>query len=193
MDVKGAMRAIGAQAFGEKKVEEMLKHDLAASFIGFNVAPVTRPCYFTFVEDDFPLGVVPPDIISNTYFEYDQSKDTTTGTLWTSEKNYIIGFGAPINGSEQKKSGSTFYAEYNDAKSGTMGYSDGEFSDDTYDFPGYMSEVLKNPPKDNTAITGSPFTPMGGVSLNQYSPTKEAFLASIGGNNMNYFTYIVRQ
>jgi len=188
MDVKGAMKAIGIQALGEQDAKKMYNHDLASSFTGFNVAPVTRPCYFTFVEDDFPLGVVPPDIISNTYFEYDQNKDVTTNTLWTSEKNYIIGFGKPLGKAKE----STLYAEYNDTDLGTMGYSGGEFSDDRYNFAGYMSEVLKNPPKDNTAITGSPFTPMNGVSLSQYSPTKEAFLATIGGNNLNYFSYIVR-
>jgi len=190
MDAVGAMRAIGAQAFGysadvnDEIRNKMWRTDKAASFVGFNVAPITRPCYFTFVEDDFPLGVVPSDYVNNMYFDYDQESDKTGGK-WTSEKNYIIGFGRAFNSNK----GEIVKADYNDAN--TFGYSEGEFSDDQYTFAGYMAEALKNPPTNNDAIIKELFVPLKGVSLQRYNPAEEIFESTFGGNNLNYFTYIM--
>jgi len=190
MDAVGAMRAIGALAFSypadakDDIKNQMWKTEKAASYTGFNVAPVTRPCYFTFVEDDFPLGVVPSDYVNNMYFDYDQESDKTNGK-WTSEKNYIIGFGRAFG---SKKSEVT-KADYNDANS--LGYSDGDFPDDKYTYTGYMAEVLENPPTNNDAIIKDMFTPIGGVSLEKYNANDEIFESTFGGNNLNYFTYII--
>jgi hypothetical protein len=189
MDVVGAMRAIGAQAFGYTSDQnddiknQMWRTSAAGAFAGFNVAPITRPCYFTFVEDDFPLGVVPGYMVNPMYFEYDQELDKTSGK-WTSENNYIIGFGRPV-----AFKGDIPKADYNDANS--FGYEGGDFSDNKYTFAGYMKEVLEDPPQNNDAIIKDMFVPLNGVSLAKYNADTEFFESTFGGNNINYFTYIM--
>lgn len=191
VDTIGGLRAIATVAFGYqgdqrnqlwRLTSNGKSTEQAAAYAGFNVAPVSRPCYFTFVEDDFPLGVVPADLINNTYYNYKSANDP--GGKWLSENNYIIGFGAPEGFKDDQ-----VYATYNDANS--LEYTESDFNEDLVTSTGYMKELLENPPGNNNAIELEMFVPPKKIAV--YNEGKEVFESTLGGNNLNYFTYIIRQ
>jgi hypothetical protein len=154
--------------------------DNAGQYFGSYIVPTTRSCYFTFVEDDFPLGVIPAPIIEPQ--EYSYSSDSDPGTKWKSDKSYIIGFGRSKGKDNQQVTSAVFEGqndiEFDDFKSisstgGTV-----------YREYGYLKEVLEDQTllEDNTAIVNNLFTPANEAVIHFETQRDNAIKAAIGGN-----------
>ena len=154
--------------------------DNAGQYFGSYIVPTTRSCYFTFVEDDFPLGVIPAPIIEPQ--EYSYSSDSDPGTKWKSDKSYIIGFGRSKGKDNQQVTSAVFEGqndiEFDDFKSisstgGTV-----------YREYGYLKEVLEDQTllEDNTAIVNNLFIPANEAVIHFETQRDNAIKAAIGGN-----------
>lgn len=174
-----ALNFIGQQAGIQ---ESLYDKSTYAKFYGTTVVPISRKCLFTFVEDDFPLGVIPSTIINPTIYDY--APDLDKKGKWISDKSFIIGFGTPASGQDGAKA---VFGEYNDADK-DMGFQGEDlfktYGDDSYREYGYLAEVLKNTSlvKDNSSIKEEMFSVAGGAEI-IFETKEEALLrASVGGN-----------
>ena len=195
-DIKNTLEALGTLAFGNKDTQFWLP-DQASKFIGLSVVPFSRSCYFTFVEDDFPLGVIPNASIVSKRFEIGSSQENK----WQPDDNFIIGFAEAKGGVNQ--------AVYNDANDGgsyssmtgisaNEGMTGGSYDisgdkHESYRSFGYLAEILKdtdnlkNTLSNNKAIVTNLFTPESGELY--FKTPEDSFIEAIfGGNTLEYFS-----
>lgn len=166
------------------------KKEYASQFLGAQLMPISEFCYFTFVEDDFPLGVIPAPIIEPQ--QYDYSSDLDKKGKWLADKSFIIGFGRPKG--DDANITKAIFENANDADK-DIDFSD--FQDDTdkaFREYGYLAEVLGDISvlKDNSAITTDLFVPVGGKEITFDTKEESMLRAAIGGNpvpNNNKFGY----
>jgi len=162
--------------YSDDKTSELNK------FLGTSVVPYARSCYFTFVEDDFPLGVIPATHIKSKLYNYEQTNDNQT--KWNAEENYIIGFGSPKDGEL-----SALYNGGNDA--GLFTDFQKPNSNETYRSFGYLADVLKDPSiiKSNDAIVKNIFAPKESI---YFANAQEAAAdAIIGGNWIGWYESVL--
>ena len=191
-DIENTLEALGQLAFGNQ-TDQFWLPDKASKFIGLSVIPFSRSCYFTFVEDDFPLGVIPNAAIVSKRFEMGSNQD---GNKWQPDDNFIIGFAGEKDGSN--------VAVYNDASNDGGSYSSmaeisangGDFGTDgdkhkSYRSFGYLADILKDTDNlkdvlgDNKAITTNLFTPKSGEVY--FKSAEDSFIEAIfGGNPLLY-------
>jgi hypothetical protein len=153
-------------------------------YMGMSVAPYARSCYFTFVEDDFPLGVIPSSIVKSRYYDLEETNNSQN--KWTAGENYIIGFGSPED--------NVLKATYNGGNDAGKfdNFNKPKEANEIYRSFGYLADVLENPEsmiKDNSAITGVMFKPSSGQI--QFRSQEEAKIdAIIGGNWIGWYNAI---
>lgn len=200
-DIENTLEALGQLAFGNQDQKFWLE-DNATTFIGLSVIPFSRSCYFTFVEDDFPLGVIPNAAIVSKRFEIGSSQ---AGNKWQPDDNFIIGFSSTKDGINK--------AVYNDADDGSSFTSMGEISANaggtgdgfesdgdkhrTYRSYGYLADILKDTDSlkdvlgDNKAIAKNLFSPESGELY--FKSAEDSFIEAIfGGNPLMYFTAAIK-
>jgi hypothetical protein len=153
--------------------------DNAGQYFGSYIVPTTRSCYFTFVEDDFPLGVIPAPIIQPQ--EYSYSSDSDPGTKWKSDKSYIIGFGRSKGKDNQQVTSAVFEGqndiEFDDFKNTSTGGT-------VYREYGYLKEILEDQSllQNNESITDNLFTPANEAVIDFETEKDAAIKSAIGGN-----------
>jgi len=153
-----------------------------SDYSGVSIVPIARSCYFTFVEDDFPLGVIPGSIVKSKY--YDLSSNSKT---YSSEKNYIIGFGSYELGKSQSKLEATYHG--NDAVS----YDQYQTLDENTEHRsfGYLADVLSDIDsiKNNDAIEGDLFRPLQEITFR--TREEKRIQAILGGNYTLWYDKIL--
>jgi len=191
-DIENTLEALGQLAFGNQ-TDQFWLPEKASRFVGLSVIPFSRSCYFTFVEDEFPLGVIPNAAIVSKRFEIGSGQD---GNNWQPDDNFIIGFSGTKDGVNQ--------AVYNDANDGSsynsmagISSNGGDFGTDgdkqeTYRSFGYLADILEDTDNlkdalgNNKAITKNLFTPKSGELY--FKSPEDAFIEAIfGGNPLMYF------
>lgn len=197
-DIENTLEALGQLAFGNQTDQFWLPEN-ASKFIGLSVIPFSRSCYFTFVEDNFPLGVIPNAAIVSKRFEMGSSKD---GNNWQPDDNFIIGFA-----DEKDKSNVAVYNDANDGGSynsmeGISANGDGDFKTDgdkhkSYRSFGYLADILKDTDNlkdvlgDNKAITKDLFRPKSGEVY--FKSAEDSFIEAIfGGNPLLYLQAVLK-
>jgi hypothetical protein len=159
---------------------EFWNADQAVKYFGTSIVPTSRSCYFTFVEDDFPLGIIPAPIIQPQEYEY--STDTDTGGRWLADKSYIIGFGKSEDANNEAVTNAMFEGQ-NDIDFG--GFDDEESpGGHIYREYGYLKEILEDPSvlQDNTSITDDLFVPGNKGEITFQTERDAAIRVAIGGN-----------
>ena len=174
-------KAIAKLAMNDEDYDFYNDAEKAAKYMGTSVAPYSRSCYFTFVEDDFPLGVIPSSVIKSKYYEYEKSGQNQG---WQADQNYIIGFGSPSDGVLKAK-----YNGGNDA--GVYDNFNKNNANEMYREFGYLAEILEDPTVivNNDAIISDIFQPMKPIKF--MSQQDAAIDAVLGGNWMNWYQSIL--
>ena len=196
-DFANYKKAVGVLGNSAGIQESLYQKDLVSKYYGSVIVPISRRCLFTFVEDDFPLGIIPSTIINPTMYDY--APDLDKKGKWISDKSFIIGFGTPASGADGAKA---IFEEYNDADK-DMGFQGEDlfktYGDNSYREYGYLAEILKNTNlvKDNDAIKEAMFSPANDAEI-VFETKEEAMLrASIGGNpipfkgDYGYFSSVI--
>ncbi len=177
-------KALAKLAYGDDKYDFYSADNGSETtkYLGTSVVPYARSCYFTFVEDEFPLGVIPASIIKSKLYNYEQPNDNQV--KWNTEENYIIGFGSPKDGE--------LIASYNGGNDAGLftNYKNPD-SNTTYRSFGYLADVLSDPSiiKDNSAIVKNIFAAKDEI---YFATAQEAAAdAIIGGNWIGWYQSIL--